>query len=123
MTPTHRARIVPIKALQLDMPVSYEKWGGIQNAKSGDWLIFKGGEIYSCDRQVFEDTYRPLEGGEKGQFYKDACIEAHVAEAGGTVATLEGTSAFEAGDYIVTNPGGDMYVIRADKFHLLYEGM
>lgn len=124
----YQAIPVPVQAIQLtDIAISYVKWGGIQHAKKGDWLISKGGEQYTCDEAVFAETYRPYYASEffhqpePGWFYKQALIEAEKATEDGTVQTLEGTSAYKAGDFIVTNPGGDRYCIPKNKFHNLYE--
>lgn len=56
---------VPVQAIQLtDISISYEKWGGIQQAKKGDWLLSKNGEQYTCEETIFAKTYKPLEDQE-----------------------------------------------------------
>ena len=75
---------------------------------------------YTCEKKVFDETYVPMEG-RPGWYYKYVAIDADVAKAPGKVKTLEGYSDYEAGDYLVTNYGGDQYVIAGAKFHNLYE--
>ena len=115
------AKPIPTQAIQLDIALTYEKWGGTQQASVGDWLLSKNGETYTCEEKVFEETYRPLGQGREGWYYKYVVIEAEVATSEGKVKTLEGHSDYQAGDYLVTNPGGDQYVITAAKFPTLYE--
>ena len=113
------AKPVPTQAIQLDIALSYEKWGGPQSAKIGDWLLSKAGETYTCEAVVFASTYRPLACRE-GWFYKRAEIDAEVALVSGTIKTIEGESSYEAGDFIITNPGGDQYCIGQAEFGELY---
>lgn len=112
---------VPVQAIQLtDISIQYEKWGGVQVGKRGDWLLSKGGEVYTCDHGVFAETYRPIDG-RPGWFVKVAYVDAVQMFADGKVKTLEGESAYLALDYLVTNPGGDQYVIPRSKFEGLYD--
>ena len=115
----YAAKPIRVLAIQLNMPITYEKWGGTQNAKAGDWMLSKAGNTYTCEDEVFQSTYKSLP--EDGWYYKEAFIDAKPAATAGTVDTLEGQSAYEAGDYIVTNPGGDRYCIPKMKFKQLYE--
>jgi len=122
----YQSKPVPTVALQLiDIGVTYEKWGGVQEAKPGDWVMNKGGETFTCDGKVFANTYRPLtdENGEviPHTYFKHAVIEAEQATGDGVIKTLEGESAYVAGDYIVTNPDSDQYPIERSKFEGLYE--
>jgi hypothetical protein len=114
------AKPIPTQAIKLDIAITYEKWGGTQKASVGDWLLCKNGETYTCEGKVFDTTYVPLEGRD-GWYYKYVAIEAEVASSDGKVKTLEGYSDYKAGDYLVTNPGGDQYVIEAAKFTVLYD--
>ena len=56
----YKAKPVPTLAIQLNMNIAYNKWGGIQKAKAGDWLLQKAGDTFTCDEKVFADTYRPV---------------------------------------------------------------
>ena len=114
----YHTRPVPTQAIQLTTAIQYEKWGGPQSAKVGDWMLRKDGETYTCDDAVFRSTYRPL--GADGWYAKHATVQADIAVGAGTIGTLEGESRFDVGDYVVTNPGGDTYVVTAAKFAKLY---
>jgi hypothetical protein len=110
-------------AVQVDLDTdgfTYQKWGGIQTCKKGDWLVDNAGDIYTIDRNVFEKTYRQVGDG---RYVKVTSIWAEVAEHKGSVKTLEGESHYERGDYLVyNNPDKtDAYCIKAEKFDKLYE--
>lgn len=115
----YKAKPIPVQAIQLDIALTYEKWGGTQCSRVGDWLLSKEGETYTCESAVFAETYRQMEH-RAGWFYKDVTVDAVQAEEDGVVKTLEGSSDYLAGDYIVTNPGGDRYCVDAAKFESLY---
>jgi hypothetical protein len=107
--------------INLELPdgvLMYEKWGGLQVASQGDWLIDNNGEVYTCEAKVFASTYEMVS---KGQYRKTATVEAEQTTEDGTVETLEGKSGYKAGDYIVTNPGGDRYPVEKVKFEAMYQ--
>ncbi|MCY1408182.1 hypothetical protein D3C76_170700 [compost metagenome] len=107
--------------LDLDTPgFTYCKWGGEQRCKRGDWLVDNAGEVYTVDAQVFPRTYRQLG---PGQYIKTTPVWAEVARQAGSIATKEGQSAYQAGDYLVFNDeqGLDGYCIKAERFNTLYE--
>ncbi len=60
-------------------------------------------------------------------FLKSAVVEAHVAEAGERVVTTladgreETAQTTEGGEYVVTNPSGEQYVLQSDNFAKRYE--
>lgn len=107
--------------LSLDMDgISYQKWGGRQHAKRNDWLVNNAGDVYTVDQQTFARTYRAIS---EGLFEKVSDVWASEAREAGAVATKEGQTAYEAGDYLVSNdPAGiDTYAISSERFHKLYE--
>ncbi len=112
-----------VVAVRLDLETdgfTYEKWGGTQTCKPGDWLVDNDGDVYTVDAAVFARTYRPVS---PGLWRKVTPVWAEKAEHDGYVETLEGVTHYEAGDYIVYNdPGGtDAYAMRADSFEAMYE--
>lgn len=112
-----------VVAVQINLTLSggklhYEKWGGQQEASEGDWLIDNNGEAYTCEQKVFASTYEQVS---PGVYRKTATIEAEQATEDGAIDTLEGSSKYKAGDFLVTNPGGDRYPIEHDKFVAMYE--
>ena len=112
-----------IVAVQLDLETegfTYEKWGGTQVCKPGDWLVNNNGEVYTIDRGVFESTYERV--GE-GRYVKTTVVWAEEAESAGTVRTREGLTNYEAGDYIVDNDesGKDRYAVSKAAFEAQYD--
>ena len=114
----------PVVAIRLDLDIEelvYRKWGYVQRAQRGDWLVENDGDVYTVAGDVFERTYRPTGGG-PGTYVKATPVWATKAETAGSVATKEGRTHYEAGDYIVSNSsdGSDQYAIAAGKFETLY---
>ena len=97
----------------------YEKWGGKQHCKAGDWLVNNDGECYTVDQESFANTYVQVA---PGQFIKSTPIWATQAEESGSVRTKEGKSEYVAGDYITCNneDGTDTYTIPKAKFETTY---
>jgi hypothetical protein len=98
----------------------YRTWGGEQRAKPGDWIVDNDGDVYSVDADVFARTYRRTG---PGAYVKVTPVWAERAERAGSVATKEGASHYEPGDYVVSNDadGGDAYAMSAATFEALYE--
>lgn len=112
-----------VSAVRLDLDTegfTYEKWGGIQRCKPGDWVVNNAGETYTIDADVFASTYSEVS---PGLYRKHAQIWAERAEAAGVIPTLEGSTAYEAGDMLVyTDPSRSRgYAVAAGKFATLYE--
>ena len=96
-----RRRETPVTATQLSLDTdgfTYRKWGGVQTASAGDWLVNRGGEAYTVERRVFERTYRLIS---PGLYEKVTPVWARVAEADGVISTKEGETHYGAGDMIV----------------------
>jgi len=99
---------------------TYEKWGGTQRCKAGDWIVNNGVDVYTVDRESFEQTYKKVGNG---TYVKTAPVWARRAREAGRVETKEGSTGYEAGDYLVSNDpeGKDSYAISAAKFAAMYE--
>jgi patatin-like phospholipase/acyl hydrolase len=99
---------------------TYEKWGGTQTCKAGDWLVDNNGDVYTVDAETFRRTYEPIGDG---KYVKTTSVWAEVANESGSVNTKEGTTEYRAGDYLVFNEesGGDAYAVSARKFEEMYE--
>lgn len=99
---------------------TYRKWGAEQKCKAGDWLVDNNGDVYTVDDGVFARTYRSVG---PGIYVKTTPIWAERATRSGSVATKEGRSHYNAGDYLVSNneDGTDAYCISAEKFESMYE--
>ncbi|SDN42619.1 hypothetical protein SAMN04489798_0276 [Pseudomonas arsenicoxydans] len=113
----------PIVAVQLKLDTDgfkYHKWGGEQRCKANDWLVDNGGEVYTVDAESFARTYTALT---LGTYVKTSRVWAERAVSAGRVTTNEGSTGYEAGDWLVSNgeDGSDAYSISAEKFEKLYE--
>jgi hypothetical protein len=112
-----------VHAVRLDLDTdgfTYRKWGAEQRCKRGDWLVDNGGEVYTVDGDSFARTYRHV--GDAA-YVKTTPVWAERAAASGDVATKEGTTHYERGDYLVFNEadGGDPYAIARERFEAMYE--
>ena len=111
-----------VAAVQVDLDTdgfSYQKWGGTQSCKAGDWLVNNEGDAYTVDKETFEATYSQVS---RGVYTKTAPVWAEVAAEPGAIETKEGVTHYEAGDYLVFNGPGrqDGYAVRANKFEAMY---
>lgn len=112
-----------IIAVQVDLDTdgfTYQKWGATQTCKRGDWLVNNNGDTYSVDGETFARTYR---AAGPGTYVKTAPVWAEVAGRAGDIGTKEGSTHYEAGDYLVYNEadGGDGYAVSRAAFERMYE--
>lgn len=110
-------------AVQLDLDTdgfTYCKWGATQRAKRGDWLVNNGGDVYTVDANTFARTYCEVS---RGLYEKRANVWARQVEDAGTIETKEGSTDYQAGDYLVFNDANeeDGYAVTRERFHTLYE--
>jgi hypothetical protein len=118
-----RKELTSVTAVRFDLDTegfAYQKWGGTQRCKRGDWLVNNRGDVYTVDGETFDRTYRMLS---PGVYEKDAPVWAEQATEPGTIPTKEGATAYKAGDYLVFNePGGkDGYAMTNETFQSLYQ--
>lgn len=112
-----------VTAVQLDLDTEgfvYNKWGGRQACKRGDWLVDNNGDKYTVTEEAFPRTYKWVS---PGVYTKSAPVWAEVADKPGKIKTSEGETAYAEGDYLVANneDGTDAYAISAAKFRELYD--
>ena len=112
-----------ITAVQLDLDTEgfvYNKWGGPQVCKRGDWLVDNAGDKYTVARESFAKTYEFVS---PGVYTKSVPVWAELTDKPGKIKTSEGETAYAAGDYLVSNnpDGTDTYAISAEKFRELYD--
>ncbi len=112
-----------VSAIQLTLEFDafvYRKWGDTQQARPGDWLVDNHGDVYTVEAESFARTYRQVS---PGRWVKTSPVWAECATQAGAVATKEGRTHYQAGDWLVSNgaDGADAYAISADKFLQLYE--
>jgi hypothetical protein len=111
-----------LKFGERDFQFTYEKWGATQRAKAGDWLVDNDGDVYTVDAAVFARTYRAADGKGPGAYVKTTPVWAERTSTAGVIATKEGATHYEAGDYLVWNSDddADRYAIPAGQFEKLY---
>jgi hypothetical protein len=111
-----------VVAVQLDLDTEgfrYQKWGGEQTCKPGDWIVNNGGDVYTVDRETFQRTYREESSG---LYRKITPVWVELAEHDGAIPTKEGVTHYKAGDYLVFNDedGKDGYAVSAASFTAMY---
>ena len=112
-----------VVAVRLDLETggfTYRKWGGSQTCKPGDWIVNNDGDVYTVDGESFARTYRAVG---PGVYEKMTPVWAKVAGRPGRMATKEGVSHYQSGDYLVYNDpdGNDGYPVEAATFEKMYE--
>jgi len=111
-----------VVAVQLDLEtdgLTYQKWGGTQTCKAGDWIVNNDGDVYTVDCETFGRTYGAVS---PGIYKKVAPVWAEVTEQPGQIATKEGVTHYKAGAYLVYNEpdGKDGYAVDAETFEKMY---
>ncbi len=54
---------VPLRCVQILEPFKVETMEGVLEAKSGDYLMIGiKGEMYPCEKKIFEETYEIVKG-------------------------------------------------------------
>ena len=52
---------IPVRCIQINEPFQIETMEGVMKGKAGDYLIIGvKGEMYACDKTIFEETYEML---------------------------------------------------------------
>ena len=89
-----------VTAVQLDLQCDdfkYRKWDEEQTCKAGDWLVDNNGDIYTIDKEYFRENYQRIS---PGVFEKVGEVWAEIASESGSIKTREGSTAYNAGDYL-----------------------
>lgn len=116
--PSYGSRLT-VTAEQLTAQRSWKTASGSTlTAQAGDWLVSDGETDWSVAAQIFPDTYSDLGGG---TYAKTAVVVARQLPAKATILTLEGAAEAEAGDWLVRNPGGDVWPVPDAEFDRRYE--
>ena len=118
-----RRQQATVVAIQLDLDtdgLTYRKWGGMQRAKRGDWIVNNQGDVYTVDADSFRSSYQETS---PGLYQKVGLVWAEEATSAGTIDTKEGSTDYSPGDFLVFNGQNrrDGYAIKSETFHKLYE--
>jgi len=111
-----------ITAVQLNLDTAgfeYQKWDGVQQCGSGDWIVDNDGDCYTINEESFANTYQMVAAG---RYKKTAYVWAEQASEAGTITTREGSTSYSRGDYIVYNSSdeSDGYAVAKEKFESMY---
>jgi hypothetical protein len=114
-----------VYAIRLDLETDgfdFVKWGARQHCKRGDWIVLNGDDTYTVDADVFTHTYERIGGVE---YQKTGSVWAERALSAGRIETKEGSTGYEAGDYVVYNQPNrtDGYAVTSAKFEEMYEAV
>ncbi len=112
-----------VSAVQLSMDFagfSYTKWGANQKCERNDWLVDNGGDVYTVQDEYFRNNYVAVR---PGAYQKIGEVWAEVAEQEGVIETIEGSSAYHAGDYLLFDRpnGGRGWAVNKQRFEQMYE--
>ena len=101
---------------------TYTQWDARQTCKRGDWLVHRGDDVYTVDRDTFASTYTQVA---TGQFRKTANVWDERAGKPGKIVTKEGSTGYKTGDFLIYNQAHrqDGYAVKATKFAELYEAV
>lgn len=113
----------PVIAVQLSLETdgfTYQKWGGKQTCRAGDWIVDNDGEVYTISDDSFEETYERIG---PGLYIKTTTIWATAATEAGSIKTKEGVTNYATGDYIVYNDAAlsDGYAVTKATFEAMYK--
>jgi hypothetical protein len=122
-----------VLAFRSDDAFVFHKPWGIQHLPEGSWIVVPlidgrpTGDIYGCHRESFVATYR-LAGADQPHIYeKHATVRAY--QPGRPFAVRTEVAGFRetdpatggATDWLVQNPGGEVYVVSDLVFRATYQ--
>jgi len=119
-----KSSMAVMTAIRLDLEIecfTYQKWGGLQKCKPGDWLVTDNGYVYTVDNDYFLDNYRQVS---PGRYEKYGVVWAEMTFEDGAFEAMTGTSSYSAGDYLVYDRQegeGRRYPVRKHQFERLYQ--
>lgn len=110
-----------VKAEVSKEPFDWKDWqGNTMRAEAGDVRVTQpDGSITSVKPDIFQQTYSEVPG-KPGEFAKTAITKAQQLDKDTAVNTLEGIGTGKKGDWLVTGPKGEKYIIRSEEFNKLY---
>ncbi len=118
-------KIAPVTAEVSKEPFEWKTSDGQKmRAEAGDWKVTQpDGRITSVKPSIFRKTYAPVggrAGRRAGRYMKTGTTKAQQLDRPVDIDTLEGKNHGEPGDYLVTGPEGEQYVVPRAEFEALY---
>lgn len=114
-------KTAPVKAEVAEESFPWTDWQGQPMVgEAGSIRVTQpNGQTSSVTQEIFEQTYSPVPG-KPGEFFKSAITNAQQLEADVAIPTLEGMGVGRKGDWMVTGPKGERYIISSTEFNQLY---
>ncbi len=114
-------KTAPVKAEVAEESFPWTDWQGQPMVgEAGSIKVTQpNGQISSVTKEIFGETYSPVPG-KPGEFFKSAITNAQQLEADVAIPTLEGMGVGRKGDWMVTGPKGERYIIASKEFNQLY---
>ena len=108
-----------VEAVVADAPFDWVDWqGNAMRGEAGDIKVTQpDGTTSSIKPDIFEKTYSEVSPGE---YEKSAIVRAQQLVSDTVVNTLEGIGTGKRGDWMVTGPNGEKYIIASEAFNKLY---
>jgi hypothetical protein len=115
-----------------DAFVFHKPWG-VQRLPEGSWVIIPAvdsrptGDVYGCHREAFVSTYRPAGPEHPHTYEKHALVQAYQPGTPFIIrTTIAGFSETDpatgdATDWLVQNPGGEIYCVDDVTFRTTYQ--
>ncbi len=115
---SYQSRLV-VKAERLTATKTWLTANGSDlTAQPGDWIVSDGITSWTVAAYVFDATYVAIGDG---RFRKAVVVTARQLQHRATVATIEGPARAGVGDWLVCNPGGEVWPVTATEFARRYE--
>ena len=126
-------KVGEVLAFRSESSFSFEKTWGEQRLPAGSWIVIPlqngapGADVYGCQADVFLETYCESSSGRPHAYQKIAKVRAYQpGHAFFVQTTVRGGVEVErnsggATDWLVRNPGGELYPIAHTVFVVTYE--
>lgn len=115
---TYRATSGVVRADRLENPVSWRSDNGSAlTGTVGDWEVRDGAARWIVASSVFWKTYIAVDGQ---YFLRSGTVRARMLPSDVEIATLEGLARAREGDWLLENPDGDVWPVKADVFKRRY---
>jgi len=111
-----------VYAFQSRDPCRFDKHWGVSQGAGGDFVIVGvDGDVYSCPKKLFEETYVAVTG-EPNKYRKVGVMYARHMTHAFKVRTASGVQRGTPGSYLLQDPKtGQQYSVTAVEFESLYE--
>jgi len=126
-------KVTQVLAFRSDDQFIFLKPWGRQQLQAGSWVLIplrdgiRTGDLYGCHAEAFASTYKPAHSGGAHRYEKCGQIEAYQPGTPFAIRTVVSgdveTDPAIAGaeDWVVRNPGGEIYAIADAVFRSTYK--